>query len=79
VHPRDARRLGIEDGEQVAVSSRRGTVMARTVVTRKMRRGCIWMPLHFAENMANRLTNDQGDAVTGTAEYKVCAARIDKL
>jgi predicted molibdopterin-dependent oxidoreductase YjgC len=79
VHPRDARRLGIEDGEQVAVSSRRGTVMARTVVTRKMRRGCIWMPLHFAENMANQLTNDQGDPVTGTAEYKVCAARIDKL
>ena len=78
VHPRDARRLGIEDGERVLVSSRRGTVGATAVVTRKMRRGCIWMPLHFAEDMANRLTNDAGDPVTGTAEYKVCAARIDK-
>jgi len=79
VHPKDAARLGVSEGERVAVSSRRGTVGATVVVTRKMRRGCIWMPLHFAEDMANRLTNDQGDAVTGTAEYKVCAARIDKF
>jgi predicted molibdopterin-dependent oxidoreductase YjgC len=79
LHPKDAGRLGIDDGERVAVSSRRGTITATAVVTRKMRRGCIWMPLHFAEDLANRLTNDAGDPVTGTAEYKVCAARIDKL
>ncbi len=79
IHPRDARRLGIEDGVLVRVVSRRGAVEARAVLTRKMRRGCIWMPLHFAENMANQLTNDQGDPVTGTAEYKVCAARIETL
>lgn len=79
LHPRDARRLGVEDGVLVRVVSRRGAVEARAVVTRKMRRGCIWMPLHFAENMANQLTNDQGDPVTGTAEYKVCAARIELL
>ena len=79
LHPKDAGRLGVEDGERVAVSSRRGTITATAVVTRKMRRGCIWMPLHFAEDLANRLTNDAGDPVTGTAEYKVCAARIDKL
>lgn len=79
LHPRDARRLGVEDGVLVRVVSRRGAVEARAVVTRKMRRGCIWMPLHFAENMANQLTNDQGDPVTGTAEYKVCAARIERL
>ncbi len=79
LHPKDAGRLGIEDGELVQVASRRGAVEARAVVTRKMRRGCIWMPLHFAESMANQLTNDQGDPVTGTAEYKVCAARVEKL
>jgi len=79
VHPRDARRLRIEDGERVRVSSRRGSVRARVVVTRKMRRGCIWMPLHFAEDRANVLTNDAGDPTTGTAEFKVCAARIEKI
>jgi len=44
-----------------------------------VRRGCVWMPLHFAESRANLLTNDAGDAVTGTAEYKVCAVRIEPV
>jgi predicted molibdopterin-dependent oxidoreductase YjgC len=51
-------------------------VRARALVSRQVRRGIIWMPLHFAEARANLLTNDAGDAVTGTGEYKVCAARM---
>jgi hypothetical protein len=34
------------------------------------------MPFHFPEARTNDLTNDAGDAVTGTGEYKVCAARL---
>jgi predicted molibdopterin-dependent oxidoreductase YjgC len=79
VNPRDARRLSVEDGEWVKVSSRRGEVRARVLKSDRMRRGCIWMSLHFGEESANRLTNDVGDAVTGTAEYKVCAAKIEKI
>ena len=37
------------------------------------------MPFHFPEARTNRLTNDAGDAVTGTGEYKVCAARIEPV
>ena len=51
----------------------------RAIVSRQVRRGCIWMPLHFAEARANVLTNDAGDPVTGTAEYKVCAAEVRKV
>ena len=36
------------------------------------------MPLHFAEARANVLTVDDGDTITGTAEYKVCAAEVVK-
>ena len=35
--------------------------------------------MHFAESRANLLTNDAGDAVTGTGEYKVCAVRVEKI
>jgi predicted molibdopterin-dependent oxidoreductase YjgC len=35
--------------------------------------------MHFSEQRANLLTNDAGDAVTGTGEYKVCAVRVEKL
>jgi len=79
IHRKDARRLGVEDGQMVEVVSRRGRVKARALVSRQVRRGVIWMPLHFAEARANLLTNDAGDAVTGTGEYKVCAAKIEPV
>jgi len=76
IHPRDARSLGVKHDEKVAVVSRRGEVHADVVVSRRMRPGCIWMPFHYADEMTNRLTNDAGDEVTGTGEYKVCAVRV---
>jgi len=79
IHPRDANRRGIENGQLVKVSSRRGSVNARAIVSRQVRRGCIWMPLHFPDARANLLTVDDGDAITGTAEYKVCAAKVEPL
>jgi len=35
------------------------------------------MAFHFTEDCANWLTNDAGDPVTGTGEYKVCAVRVE--
>jgi formate dehydrogenase major subunit/formate dehydrogenase alpha subunit len=78
IHPFNARKLGVSHGERVRVSSRRGQVNAAIQITRKVRPGCVWMPFHFSEEMVNRLTNDAGDTVTGTGEYKVCAVRIEK-
>ena len=78
IHPRDAKRRGIEHGDAVTVSSRRGSVHCHALVSRQVKRGCIWMPLHFPDARANLLTNDAGDGVTGTAEYKVCAAQVTK-
>ncbi len=76
LHPSDARKRGVRHGDMVEVATRRGSVQLRAVLSRQVRPGCIWMPLHFAEARANVLTNDVGDAVTGTAEYKVCAAEV---
>ena len=76
LHPSDARKRGIHHGDVVEVATRRGRVQLRAILSRQVRPGCIWMPLHFAEARANVLTNDVGDAVTGTAEYKVCAAEV---
>lgn len=76
LHPSDARKRGVHHGDMVEVATRRGSVQLRAILSRQVRPGCIWMPLHFAEARANVLTNDVGDAVTGTAEYKVCAAEV---
>ncbi len=77
INRKDARKLGIENGQIVQVVSRRGAVDAEVMVSPRMRIGCVWMPMHFAEARANILTNDAGDAVTQTGEYKVCAVRIE--
>ena len=79
IHRSDARKLQIEHGETIRVCSRRGEVEAEAWVSPRVRPGCIWMPMHFAESRANLLTNDAGDSVTGTGEYKVCAVRVEKL
>ena len=78
MHRRDARTLGVADGERVAVSSRRGEIEADVMISPRMRPGCVWMPFHFSEQPTNRLTNDAGDSVTGTGEYKVCAVRVER-
>ena len=79
LHRSDARKLKIEHGEKIKVLSRRGEVCAEAWISPRVRPGCIWMPMHFAESRANLLTNDAGDSITGTGEYKVCAVRVEKL
>jgi len=79
MHRRDARKRGLADGDLVQVLSRRGSVVAKVNVSPRMRRGCVWMPMHFPESNTNRLTNDAGDPVTQTAEFKVCAVRIEPM
>ncbi|MFW6189846.1 MAG: formate dehydrogenase subunit alpha [Planctomycetota bacterium] len=77
ISPRDAEREGIEDGDILRVSSRRGTVEARAVVTEKSPPGTLFMPFHFREAPANRLTNPALDPVAKIPEFKVCAVRIE--
>ena len=79
IHPADARRLHIQPGEQVKASSRRGTIMVKALVTERVKPGVVFIPLHYMENAANRLTNAALDPTTKTPEYKVCAVNLDKV
>lgn len=78
IHRRDAKKRGISHGDRVRVRSRRGEVEVEAWISPRVRPGCTWMPMHFAESRANLLTNDAGDGITGTAEYKVCAVTVEK-
>ncbi|MGI9517487.1 MAG: molybdopterin oxidoreductase family protein, partial [Pirellulaceae bacterium] len=79
VHRYDAKQLGVKHGEMVKIVSRRGEIEAEVWVSPRVKPGCTWMPMHFAESRANLLTNDAGDPVTQTGEYKVCAVRIEPV
>jgi formate dehydrogenase major subunit len=76
INPVDADKLKITDGQQVKVTSRRGTVEARASITRKSAPGSIFMNFHFAEASVNLLTNPVLDPVGKIPEYKVCAVKL---
>ena len=78
--PEDADRLGVREGEAVAITSRRGRVEAPVRVDATLRAGLAFMTLHFGDEVAtNLLTIDATDPKSGTAEFKATAIRIDKL
>ena len=79
IHPGDARRVGLRNGDLVEVESRRGAVTVRAEVTRASNRGTVFMTFHFPESRTNLLTGDGKDEFTGCPEYKVCAVRLTKV
>jgi formate dehydrogenase major subunit len=56
IHPEDASRLGITDGEIVRVASRRGELDTKIMVTDQCPPGTVSMTFHFAETRTNVLT-----------------------
>ena len=77
ISPQDATELGVGDGDEVWIVSRRGRVRMRAWVTDRSPRGVVWSCFHFHEANINVVTNDAFDPVTETAEYKACAVRIE--
>ena len=75
----DAVRLGIENGEKVRVTSRRGTLITTARVGEKVSPKETWMPFHFPDGNANILTNAALDKYARIPEYKVCAVKVEKL
>jgi predicted molibdopterin-dependent oxidoreductase YjgC len=78
IHPGDAEDLGLEEGDWVEVSSRRGSVKLRILVTGRSPKGTIFIPFHFAEAAANALTLDKVDEKAKIPDYKNTAVKIEK-
>ncbi len=80
IHPADAAELGLSDGERVLVSSTRGSIVTPIRLQPDLPRGLTFATFHFPELIdTNILTNDTWDPLSGTAEFKATAIRIDRL
>ena len=78
--PEDCERLGVEEGELVKVSSRRGYVYAPVAIDHSLRPGLAFMTLHFPDEVeTNVLTIDATDPKSGTAEFKASAIAVNRL
>lgn len=74
----DAEAMGVGNSENIKITSRRGTITTKAFVTKRMPKGTIFVPFHFAEAPANILTNNALDPIAKIPEYKVAACRIEK-
>ncbi len=77
MNPADADKFGISEGQMIKITSRRGTLKAKTHITEKSPRGTIFMNFHFAESPVNMLTNPALDPIGKIPEYKVCAVKLE--
>lgn len=76
INPADAPRVPCQNGSPVRVTSRRGSVVLRAVLTEKAAPGVVFIPFHYAEAAANTLTIDAIDPQAKIPEYKICAVKI---
>jgi formate dehydrogenase alpha subunit len=75
----DSRKLGIRDGDSVKLSTRRGSIILSAFVTDRIIEGTLFVPFHYTEAPANKLTINALDPIAKIPEYKVCAVRIEKI
>ncbi len=84
INPRDAQQLEVQGGEWVEVRSPRGSVRLPLLVTQNIRRGTLFVPMHWGALWAddaecNALTHPQACPISGQPELKACAVQVVPL
>ena len=76
VHPLDLERMGIQPGQPVTISSRRGEVVLYARADDSSPVGAIFVPFCYYEAAINRLTNAALDPFGKIPEFKYCAIKV---
>ncbi|MCL4856624.1 MAG: formate dehydrogenase subunit alpha, partial [Flavobacteriales bacterium] len=78
LHPDDAAKEMINDGDMVCVESPRGKVDIKAKITKEVKPGILSSTFHFPEIMLNNITSDEHCTEAQCPEYKVVSCRIRK-
>ncbi|WP_374974560.1 molybdopterin-dependent oxidoreductase [Microbacterium trichothecenolyticum] len=84
VHPSDAERLGIAEGDQVEVASRRGRFVVPAVLTDRVQPGGLFAPFHWNDEhgeyvTVNAVTSDAVDPLSSQPEFKFAAVTLRRV
>jgi formate dehydrogenase major subunit len=79
INPVNAKAKKIVDGELMRVSSRRGSVVARALVTERANKGAVYMTYQWWVGACNELTANNLDPVSKTPELKYCAVKVEAI
>jgi len=81
IHPRDAEKLGVEDGGWLEVRSRRGYAQFPVTITKGITPGTVFVPIHWGALWADRaeanaLTHSASCPESKQPEFKACAVKL---
>ncbi len=84
IHPDDAARAGIDEGDRIEVASRRGHAVLPAVITERVRPGALFAPFHWndehgADLTVNALTSDAVDAESLQPAFKYAAVAVQRV
>ena len=77
IHPKDADKLTIKNGDAIKVSSIRGELLTKALVTKNIREKTIFIPI--SNRNINYLTNDLLDKESFQPDYNHSAVKIKKI
>jgi len=77
LNPATLGRYGVEPGQTMRVTTRRGSIELTARADRHVQEGTIFIPFAYVEAAANVLTNPQLDPIGKIPEYKYCAVKIE--
>jgi len=83
IHPEDARRLQISEDDVVVIQSRRGEVRVKAKLSPAIKKGVIFLPMHWGKiagndlHRANNVTNNLVDPISKEPDFKFCAVRVE--
>jgi anaerobic selenocysteine-containing dehydrogenase len=78
ISPKDARHLGIRNGDRVSVSSQNGRLTAGAEINENLPEGIISMPLTFPSGPVFELFGTALDGQSKAPALKSCAVRLER-
>ncbi len=80
INPQDARKMGVQSGDQIRITSRRGVAQMKARIIAATQPGMVFVPMHWEGDPAliNRVTINAFDPGSKQPEYKICAVKLAK-
>jgi formate dehydrogenase major subunit len=78
LNPKTLRALGVEPGEHIRLSTRRGSITIMARADRAVSEDMVFLPFAYVEAAANILTNPAVDPYGKIPEFKFSAVKVEK-
>ena len=78
LHPKTLRAMGVEPGEMIQLTTRRGSITIMARADRAVSEDMVFVPFAYVEAAANILTNPAIDPYGKIPEFKFAAVRVEK-